>query len=253
MLGETLDVRVIPPPQKHTTIFSRYFALEAGQSFTLVNDHDPKPLYYQFTAEYAGRFEWEYLEHGPGRLSRAHRKAEELTMGGSPRVHATREKLLDARPILAKGGDPFRVIVRRVGELAADEALHLVVGFEPVPLYSVLGRARASPRTSRRTAMCSTSGSGAARRRRGLGARRLQEPVELDVRGLEPPQPMIAILEKLVELGDGAQLLVRHHREPVLLYEKLAARGYAAKTSRRGEGDYLVHIAPTGPSGTEPA
>jgi uncharacterized protein (DUF2249 family) len=63
--GEQLDVRIIPPPQKHPTILSRYHALQAGQSFVLVNDHDPKPLYYQFAAEYPGQFEWEYLEHGP--------------------------------------------------------------------------------------------------------------------------------------------------------------------------------------------
>ena len=60
-----LDVRVIPPFQKHPTIFGRYEALGAGESFTLVNDHDPKPLYYQFNAELPGKFEWEYLEKGP--------------------------------------------------------------------------------------------------------------------------------------------------------------------------------------------
>ncbi len=63
--GESLDVRVIPPPQKHPTILSKYEALQPGQSFTLINDHDPKPLYYQFSAEFAGQFEWEYLERGP--------------------------------------------------------------------------------------------------------------------------------------------------------------------------------------------
>jgi uncharacterized protein (DUF2249 family) len=31
----------------------------------LVNDHDPKPLRYQFEAEHAGEFTWEYLESGP--------------------------------------------------------------------------------------------------------------------------------------------------------------------------------------------
>ncbi len=60
-----LDVRVIPPPQKHPTIFGRWNALVSGQSFTLVNDHDPKPLYYHFEAEHHGEFEWEYLESGP--------------------------------------------------------------------------------------------------------------------------------------------------------------------------------------------
>lgn len=72
----------------------------------------------------------------------------------------------------------------------------------------------------------------------------LQPPVDLDVRGLEPPQPMVRILEKLAELGPGARLRVRHHREPVFLYEKLRQRGYAARTEKQGEGLYLVHIAP---------
>jgi uncharacterized protein (DUF2249 family) len=30
-----------------------------------VNDHDPKPLYYQFDAEHSGAFTWDYLESGP--------------------------------------------------------------------------------------------------------------------------------------------------------------------------------------------
>lgn len=60
-----LDVRVIPPRMKHPTIFQTFNALGAGESFTLVNDHDPKPLYYQFSAELAGHFEWEYVEKGP--------------------------------------------------------------------------------------------------------------------------------------------------------------------------------------------
>ena len=36
-----------------------------GQDFVLVNDHDPKPLYYQFKAEYDGAFGWDYLDQGP--------------------------------------------------------------------------------------------------------------------------------------------------------------------------------------------
>ena len=40
-------------------------ALTPGQGFVLVNDHDPKPLYYQFEAEHTGQFTWDYLEEGP--------------------------------------------------------------------------------------------------------------------------------------------------------------------------------------------
>ncbi len=60
-----LDVRTEPPARRHELIFSSYLALPAGTAFVLVNDHDPKPLYYQFAAEHAGQFEWDYLEQGP--------------------------------------------------------------------------------------------------------------------------------------------------------------------------------------------
>ena len=60
-----LDVRVIPPREKHPTIFETFDALASGGSFVLVNDHDPFPLRYQFEATRAGRFGWEYLEQGP--------------------------------------------------------------------------------------------------------------------------------------------------------------------------------------------
>ena len=61
----TIDVRNILPRQRHPLIFQTFDALGIGESFTLVNDHDPKPLYYQFSAELTGRFTWEYLEQGP--------------------------------------------------------------------------------------------------------------------------------------------------------------------------------------------
>lgn len=60
-----LDVRHMPPAQRHETIFEEWFALESGAGYVLVNDHDPKPLYYQFAAEHAGEFTWNEIEMGP--------------------------------------------------------------------------------------------------------------------------------------------------------------------------------------------
>jgi len=60
-----LDVRVIPPRERHPRIFALFDRLEPGQGFVLVNDHDPKPLYYQFQAERPGQVDWSYLEEGP--------------------------------------------------------------------------------------------------------------------------------------------------------------------------------------------
>jgi uncharacterized protein (DUF2249 family) len=62
---KTVDVRSVAPAQRHPLIFGAFEGLAPGQSFILVNDHDPKPLYYQFQAERTGEFAWDYLEQGP--------------------------------------------------------------------------------------------------------------------------------------------------------------------------------------------
>jgi len=65
MNGNVIDVRPVPPAQRHPMIFQAFEALEPGEAFILVNDHDPKPLYYQFKYEREGQFDWNYLEEGP--------------------------------------------------------------------------------------------------------------------------------------------------------------------------------------------
>lgn len=60
-----LDVRTITPRERHPRIFQLFDSLEVGEAFELINDHDPKPLYYQFQAERPGQLDWQYLEQGP--------------------------------------------------------------------------------------------------------------------------------------------------------------------------------------------
>ena len=60
-----VDVRAEIPRTRHELIFSTFATLPAGAAFVLVNDHDPKPLYYQLAAENPGEFTWEYLDEGP--------------------------------------------------------------------------------------------------------------------------------------------------------------------------------------------
>ncbi len=63
--ARTLDVRVIPPREKHPAIFQTFAALKPGESIVLLNDYDPRPLRYQFEYEHQGEFGWSYLEQGP--------------------------------------------------------------------------------------------------------------------------------------------------------------------------------------------
>lgn len=64
-MSTQLDVRAEAPARRHTLIFETWNALAVGEAFELVNDHDPKPLYYQFAAEHTDQFEWTPLEEGP--------------------------------------------------------------------------------------------------------------------------------------------------------------------------------------------
>ncbi len=60
-----VDARVLPKPEKHPTIFATFAKLAVGESFVLVNDHEPEPLRKEFEAEQPDSFGWEYLERGP--------------------------------------------------------------------------------------------------------------------------------------------------------------------------------------------
>ncbi len=62
---KAIDVRSITPRDRHPAIFQMFDGLAEGEGFELINDHDPKPLYYQFMHERPDQFGWEYLEEGP--------------------------------------------------------------------------------------------------------------------------------------------------------------------------------------------
>lgn len=63
--SEVIDVREIPHGQRHPRIFARYTRLAPGESFILVNNHDPKPLRREFEAAHPDAHTWEYVESGP--------------------------------------------------------------------------------------------------------------------------------------------------------------------------------------------
>lgn len=61
----TLDLRPMPPFERHEKIFETWDSLKSGEALKIINDHDPKPLWYQFEVEYKGKYEWEYEQEGP--------------------------------------------------------------------------------------------------------------------------------------------------------------------------------------------
>lgn len=66
--------------------------------------------------------------------------------------------------------------------------------------------------------------------------------IELDARGLEPPQPLLRILEAVAALPDGAALVAHTRWRPALLYAQLEERGFTGESEEQSDGSYITHI-----------
>ena len=66
--------------------------------------------------------------------------------------------------------------------------------------------------------------------------------VHLDVRGLSPPHPLVAILRRVHELAPGEELVVHHDRDPVLLYPELASLGWQAVAEAAPPGEVRLRL-----------
>jgi uncharacterized protein (DUF2249 family) len=168
-------------------------------------------------------------------------------MTESPRpteLEGLRRVELDVRDDIRRGQEPFRRIMAVVEGLAPGEALVIRAPFEPVPLYRVLGRrglrhwAEWLAADDWRVWFWPPAGAEA----QALGDRVASAEMSptLDVRGLEPPLPMVRVLERLDTLPAGTTLTVLHERRPLFLYPQLDARGFSHETDEPEPG--LVRI-----------
>ncbi|MBX3748079.1 MAG: DUF2249 domain-containing protein [Verrucomicrobiae bacterium] len=156
-----IDVRSIPPRDRHPTIFDTWHALPEDGAILLTNDHDPIPLYYQFAAEWTGQFHWDYLQQGPQVWQVRIRKGPFPDPGFQPKpgtrgscrpaavpIAFVPSHTLDVRPILDAGGSPCDAIEDAVSRLIPGQSLVILAPFEPVPLYTKLGRCGFGHRTT---------------------------------------------------------------------------------------------------------
>ena len=68
----------------------------------------------------------------------------------------------------------------------------------------------------------------------------------IDVRGLPPPQPLVAILRLVLQQQGpgGVAVIVHHDRDPLLLYPELAERGWGAERLAAEPGELRLRLAP---------
>lgn len=158
----------------------------------------------------------------------------------------------DVRPIISGGKDPLKFILAKVKELKNDEILLLINSFEPIPLYSVLSNKGYSHKVVKedetfkiyfiKDNKLNKTGEE-ANSKNEINVAGFENIVELDVRGLGPPEPMVKVLEELSKIDNNTAMLVHHHREPLMLYPKLEERGYQAFCTKINENYFKIVIA----------
>ena len=196
---------------------------------------------------------------------------------------------VDVREDLRSGNEPFSKIMAAVAALGEHEILRLRTTFEPVPLFTVLGKRgfvheseehgaddwsvwfwRPAGSTGRRGAHADTSDSEAAGVRASTsaddtstvdastgssagdtsavdatpvdGVTADEKTLVLDVRGLNPPEPLMRTLAALETLPEGHELLQINARVPQFLFPMLVERGFACDVDESHADRVLVRI-----------
>jgi uncharacterized protein (DUF2249 family) len=165
---------------------------------------------------------------------------------------------LDVREDIRRGREPFGKIMQTVAGLKGDEQLRLIAPFEPAPLYAVLAQ-RGYAHQSKATPegdfeVLFTRGPADAAKPEPTAAP-AQPPtgsqpsactgtpvIEVDARGLEPPQPLVKILEALAALPEAARLRARTDRRPMHLYAQLEERGFVGESEEQPDGSFITHV-----------
>lgn len=160
---------------------------------------------------------------------------------------------LDVREDLKSGREPLGKILDAIHGLGTGKGLRLIAPFKPTPLFFVLGRMGFSHREQLLEpgsweVLFEKGGKVSAEqeKERTPPTDEPHEPgrhVEVDARGLEPPQPMVTILEAVESLPDWAELHALTDRRPLHLYPQLEARGFTGTTEDRPDGSFITRIA----------
>lgn len=205
----------LPPHLKHPTVFGRFDELNRGETLTIHNDHDPKPLFYQLQATRGDVFDWEYLEQGPELWRIKITKTEN-------NIEVLNATLLEPRV-------KHQTIFQKFDSLEPGESFVLYNDHDPRPLYFQLVELRGEvfgweyiqrgPYEFRILITKNPEGAGSAK----------EDPAASDVNvinvpSLEPRLKHPTIFKKFEELKPGQKLTIHNDHDPKPLYYQLLAQ-----------------------------
>ncbi|HNQ72286.1 MAG TPA: DUF2249 domain-containing protein [Verrucomicrobiota bacterium] len=261
------DVRPIPGRVKHAQIFQRWLDLPLNGFFVLLNDHDPVPLRYQFEREFPQAFTWEYLERGPEefrvKITKLRHAIAPETMPrgcgtGSHGADPNRDPrvVFDVRPI--PGRVKHAQIFQRWLDLPVGKFFVLLNDHDPVPLryqfehefpeafsweYLEQGPEEFRVKITKLKAVHApeTTPQGCGSSAPAPAVRTVAADVqEIDVRGLEPPEPLVRVLDALEALPAGQKLRAHTDREPCHLFGEAKQRGFNTDCTQQPDGSWIT-------------
>lgn len=170
---------------------------------------------------------------------------------------------LDVRPYLRKKIEPFQVIMDVVKELKKDQMFKLHATFKPTPLLRIMeskGFVNKTEKLDKDHWVVTFVNQQYKHLLQSVGEIDIEEQststnqineqsesnerqiIELDNRGLEPPQPMIRTLSALERIRPGDEVHIHNDRLPVFLIEELNNLGYPFTVDEQQDDSVKVQI-----------
>jgi len=175
-------------------------------------------------------------------------------------IQSSKITSIDVRPTLAKGGDPFKDIMKALRTLPKENALEVINTFEPTPLIKIVNNKGYASMVKTEEKVVSTYFFKVAdAKQKTITTHNIfkvtieslekeksdckKEIKQIDVRDLEMPLPMVTILNELESLTNNQVLFVNHKKVPQYLLPELEIRGFKTWIAEIEEGNVklLIH------------
>src|SRR5699024_7686791 len=131
---EELDVRTLVPIKRHEKLLKLFKELPVDESFIFINDHDPKPLYYEFRSIYGNVVGWEYLQRG-GQEWKVEVTRTEASKG---REFEDISTLMDLRE--AEKKDWKYAVFHRYGMMLEGDTMEVIAESDPEEIRTIFKR-----------------------------------------------------------------------------------------------------------------
>lgn len=167
---------------------------------------------------------------------------------------------LDVRPFLAKGEDPFNILQKTLKNLRKDEVLQVLIDFEPIPLIRIQEKKGYLSLTVVESGVYHTYFKAGEKETLqpvldGESVRNVNESqfnqlvktypgkiINLDVRQLEMPEPLVKILEAIEVLDEKSALKIFHKKVPQYLLPELETKNLNTFICPISEGNVMLFI-----------